>query len=333
MKTLQERRELSRELSDHTLSKKHLKEALARIARLEREQQALLGVHRNISSFSIKPKYSSHTSEATAIAIASDWHVGEIVESKTVNHLNAYNPEIAKKRAVMFFQRVVRLIKKERQDVKIDTLVLGLLGDFITGNIHDECIETNAMRPIEETLFAQELIVSGIEFLLSQTNLQLVIPMTPGNHSRITLKVHAATEHGNSLEYFMYNSIAKHFAHESRVRFLLGEAYHSYVDVYGAQLRFSHGHACRYGGGVGGLHVPLMKAIHTWNVTRRAEQDFMGHFHSYTLHRRFTVNGSLIGYSAYASRLPGVEFEPPQQAFCLWDKKRGKTVQIPILFA
>jgi hypothetical protein len=62
-----------------------------------------------------------------------------------------------------------------------------------------------------------------------------------------------------------------------------------------------------------------------------AHCDFLGHFHQFTPHRRFMVNGSLIGYSPYALRVKA-EFEPPQQVFCLWDKSRGKTVTIPILF-
>jgi len=47
--------------------------------------------------------------------------------------------------------------------------------------------------------------------------------------------------------------------------------------------------------------------------------------------RRFVVNGSLIGYNAFALSIKA-EYEPPSQAFFLIDKKRFRSVTIPILF-
>lgn len=328
---------LDKRMKQATLHARHrevsqdLTAAMKRIRHLERELDAAQKV-RAVSSFSISPQMRGKgKSEAVAIAVASDWHVGEVVNPKSVNGLNKYNPDIAKERATLFFQRVVRLIEKERQDVHIDTLVLALLGDFVTGRIHEENLETCVLRPIEETLYAQSLLASGLQFLLAHSDVRIVIPCHVGNHSRITTQVHASTENGNSLESFMYHSLARHFASETRVTFLIGDGYHGYMDIYGKTMRFHHGHAVRYGGGVGGLHIPLMKAIYSWNVTKPAHCDFLGHFHQHTPHKRFMVNGSMIGYNAYALRLK-CEYEPPQQVFCLWDKDRGKTVTIPILF-
>jgi hypothetical protein len=315
----------------HKEAARDLKTALKRIRELEREVDAATAIQ-TVQTFKIRPQDPGWgKSEATAIALASDWHVGEVVQAKHVSGLNRYNPDIAKKRSEIFFRRIVRMLDKERQDVRIDTLILGLLGDFITGRIHEENLETTAMRPVDETMFAQELLASGIAFLHENTDLRLVIPCHVGNHSRITTKVHSATETGNSLEFFMYKSLARHFQSHERIAFVVGEGYHGYVDCYGKTLRFHHGHAVNYGGGVGGLTIPLIKAIHSWNLTKQAHQDFMGHFHQYTPHRRFMVNGSMIGYSAYALRVKA-EYEPPQQVFCLWDRDRGKTVTMPILF-
>ena len=43
----------------------------------------------------------------------------------------------------------------------------------------------------------------------------------------------------------------------------------------------------------------------------------------------FISNGSLIGYNAFAVKI-GASYEPPRQAFCLIDSKRGKTGVFPI---
>lgn len=270
-------------------------------------------------------------SEAVAFAIASDWHVEERVEAATVNGLNKYNLEVAEYRAKKFFERALRMVKKEQQDVKIETLVLALLGDFITGRIHEENLETCDLRPMDAILFAQRLVYSGIKFLLENSDLKLVIPCRPGNHSRITKFVHAATEDGNALETLMYASLAQQFAGEERVTFEIQPSYHCILDVMGHTVRLHHGHAIKFGGGVGGLHIPLRKAIAQWNMTQRAELDILGHWHSYSAStRNYIVNGSLIGISPYGIRIRA-DYEDPIQAFFLLDRARGVTVQIPLL--
>lgn len=302
-----------------------------RYEQLTREHQALLVLdnhtHRPVE---INSTTSSGTSEATAVVLASDFHVEEVVRSSTVNGKNRYSPVIARERAKMFFQRVLRMVQKERQDVVINNLILWLGGDFITNSIHEEMPENNAMRPMDAMLFATDILTSGIQFLLDNSDLTLTIPCSVGNHSRTTRVTFVGSERGNSLEWMMYHYMAKHFKGESRVRFIIEDAYLTYVKVYGYTIRFHHGHAMRYQGGVGGIHIPLNKALAQWDKTRQADVTCCGHWHQYTPSRRYIVNGSLIGYSAFAVWIKA-EYEPPMQAFFLVDKKRGVTVQIPIL--
>jgi len=267
--------------------------------------------------------------EATAFALASDWHVEEIVKPETVSWKNEYNPKIARERATRYFQRVLRLVQKERQDVAIHNLVLGLLGDFISGNIHEELLENCAMEPVKAILLAQELLGGGIRFLLENSDLNITVVCHSGNHGRITKKVHVSTESGNSLEYGMYHNLRQLFSTEDRVKFVVAEGYFTHLKVYDSVVRFHHGHSIGYGGGVGGILVPLLRSIYQWNLTEPATVDCIGHFHQYTPHRRAIVNGSLIGYSPFAQWVKG-GFEHPTQAFFLIDKKRGLTVQIPI---
>ena len=96
-------------------------------------------------------------------------------------------------------------------------------------------------------------------------------------------------------------------------------------------IRFHHGHAIRYAGGVGGITIPVNKAIGQWQKMKNADVDCFGHWHQYMPLRNFVANGSMIGHNAFATSIKA-DFERPQQAFFLWDKKRKKTVQIPILF-
>lgn len=279
----------------------------------------------------IEPRYGSGTSEATAVVLASDWHAEEHVDPKRINGLNENTLESSDRKITRFFQVTHRLIRLLQQDVKIETLLMGLLGDFISGDIHEEVAEVCLLPPMEAIVFVQDRIIGGIEFLLNHTTMKLHFKCHVGNHGRTTKTSRFATENGHSLEYLMYRHLAAYFRHEPRVTFDIAEGAHSYATVYGKQLRFQHGHMVKYNGGVGGIYIPVNKAINEWNKGLRVDYDFMGHFHQQVDGNNFMVNGPLIGYNAFALSIKAPYDEPKQTLFLL-DKKRGKTCVWPILF-
>ena len=275
-----------------------------------------------IDTFKIHTAVANGKSEATAVAVASDWHIEEDVAKQQVNGLNEFTLDIATTRAEAFFANALRLLKINQQDITIKTMVLALLGDFISGSIHEDLAEGNNLPPIKALLFAQNLIASGIEFLLANSDVNLVIPCHSGNHGRSTMKQRHAMEAGNSFEFFMYHNLANYFKGEKRVKFIIPEGYLSYLEVYDTVIRFHHGHAIKYGGGIGGIFIPAFKAIGQWNKSRWATVDVFGHFHQQRNGGNFLCNGSLIGYNAYAIAIKA-EFEKPAQTFFLVHNKHG----------
>lgn len=313
-------------------TKKQVDELQNALEEVTRERDAFLKLSKRPVKVDIKAAASSDKSEATAIVLFSDWHFEEEVHPATVFHRNKYNLSVAEQRAKECFTKTARLIRKEQQDVVIKECLVGLLGDFITGSIHEENLETCLLRPVSAIQHVRNVLHSGILYLLANTDVMFTFVCAVGNHSRITKKVRSSTEQGNSLEWGLYHQLANDFAKEPRVRFVLEEAYHTYIKVYGRMLRFHHGHNVRYWGGVGGLTIPLNKAIAQWNNLCRADYDFLGHHHQFTLHNNFVVNGSMIGFNGF-SIVMKAPFEKPKQAFVLLDKTRGLTVSMPIMFS
>ena len=82
----------------------------------------------------------------------SDWHVGEVVDKRKVRGLNSYSPEIARKRASS--AGVHDEAWRYPFELQRDSMVLFLGGDFISGYLHEELAQTNAMAPVEETRYA-----------------------------------------------------------------------------------------------------------------------------------------------------------------------------------
>lgn len=324
-------RERARKDEELLLLKKKYAGALETIERQERELHALNIIGTGVETFDIPEYTRGGGTEATAFWVASDWHVEENVDPRVVSGLNKYNLDTAKARATQFFQHGLRLTNLLAQDVKLPTIVLALLGDFISNDIHEEVAEVSEIAPAHAVTFARDLIASGIEHVLEHSDYNLVIPCHSGNHGRTTKTTRFATENGHSLEYLMYLLLAAHFRSEPRVKFIVSEGYHSYLTCYGRTVRFHHGHAVKYGGGVGGLFIPAYKAIAQWNKARRADLDVFGHFHQSKDGGNFLCNGSMIGYNAFALSIKA-DYEPPQQTLFLMDNKRGRTCTWPIRF-
>lgn len=310
--------------------KQKYKEALKRIDRLIIEKHQISNLKNTVKTYSIEGRKNGKKSEATAVWLASDWHTDEFVDSATVNGLNHFTPEIAQERVNTFFTAGLRLTNILAQDVSIDTIVLALLGDFYTGHIHPDFMELTDTEPIHAVIRVQNMIASGIEYILKNSSYNLVIPCHSGNHARTTEQTRFATENGHSLEFYMYNFLADHFKGNKRVTFIIPTGYMSYMKIYGLTVRFMHGHAIRYGGGVGGIYIPVNKAIAQWDKARKADLTVLGHFHTQRDGGNFLVNGSLIGYSSFALSIKA-DFEKPKQTLFLIDKDRGKTAVWPIL--
>ena len=293
-------------------------------------------------AFHIDPYLPSDESESCAVLMCSDWHNEEEVDPQKVNGVNKYNLDIFADRAKKLFQRTARMWEISNRDTRIPNMIVCLGGDFLSGNIHDDITENNLAGMNDAILNAHDKIIGGLDYLLENTAIeQFTVPCHSGNHGRLTKEQRIATEAQNSIEYTMYQFLRRHYRNEPRIRFQISESYLSHVVLWDSYtIRFHHGHNIRYGGGVGGIYVPVNKKINEWNKTRIKNDrgqyippvslDVFGHFHTYIDAGNFVANGSLIGYNAFAQAI-GASVEQPQQAFFLVNKRwNAKTMATPI---
>lgn len=285
----------------------------------------------NACGYRIKPLQKGKVGEATAFMIASDWHIEEKIDPKTINGKNEYNLNIAKTRANNFFQKGLFLTNLIRNGINIDTLVFAILGDMISGYIHEELVENNYLSPTEALLYVQSLLISGIDFLVQEGKFKrIIIPCAFGNHGRTSKEKKVSTSYKNSYEWLLYNNLKKHYEKEEKVTFLVENGYHVYLNLYdNFNIRFHHGDNIKFGGGIGGITIPVNKAIKQWNTHELAHMDVFGHFHQMIDGGNFISNGSLCGFNDYALSIKA-SFEKPQQSFFVMDKERGKVLVAPI---
>lgn len=322
------------------------KELLDELEHTQKRLDFALGItEESKQSFKI-PSYKINTrsrvkgkNEATAFAILSDIHIEEDVTLEQTDGINEYTPSIAEKRLENFFTNTLKLVEKEREHCNIDTLVLGLLGDNITGYIHEELMESNHLSPTEATTFVRNLLIQGIKYLADNGNFtKIIIPCTPGNHGRTTKYKKIGTGYKNSYEWMMYQDMKKIFNDYMDVKYKKLIEIHTsineliYLDFYNRYtVRFGHGDHFKFAGGIGGLNIPLKKWLMRMNEQRKADMTFIGHWHQILLGvtEDCMINGSIIGMNSYSKTFGGIN-KPPQQIFTLLDKERGFTMRTPI---
>lgn len=328
---------LDSKLKSITLSHRLLKKKYEELLDMSRKQSEGLSnievLTQKISSVKheqIKIISDGKPSESTAVIMCSDLHFEETVDPDTIDGLNEYNPKIAQARLRKVFQNGLKLIEMSRSKSNIKKLILWLGGDFIAGYIHEELMEKNSMSPIDASIQVYKLLVSSIDFLVENGKLdEIVVVTSVGNHARTTDKIRISTSVENNYEWLIYNFLESHYEKSDVVKFKLSRSYFNYLEVYGYMLRFHHGNYIRYGGGVGGITVPLNKAIAQWNQAKPVYMDIFGHWHQRISTKNAICNGSIIGYGPYAMSIKAA-FERPQQSFFLMHPRWGRTLEAPI---
>ncbi len=270
--------------------------------------------------------------EACALVVLSDWHVEERVDPEVVQGLNRYTPKIAEFRFRRAAEAIVWLIREKQSRFDVRRILLGVLGDMITGYIHEELQESNYLSPPKATAFAARLVGDLIQHLLdADIGLETIaVVFKCGNHGRTTHRVRTGTGVANSYEWIAYHIVMQRFADNPRVVFQLDEGHHSISEVYGMRIHTHHGDSVRSMGGVGGVDIPLNRSAARWREKYRAHVSIVGHFHEQQFGAKVLRNGSGIGYSSYADWLAHASPEPAQQIFCLIDKKRGLCHYTPL---
>lgn len=286
-----------------------------------------------IAPIAPRERESNGLREGTAVFLISDLHLEELVDPAKVLGLNEFTLDIARRRMERLAQGIRWFIDAQRQDFLIRDVVLWLGGDTFTGHLHPDNIESTQLAPPAAFAFSKELITGVIAHTLKDQDLErVIVPANDGNHSRLTKELRAATRTEHSLEWLMYAQLAADFRHDPRVQFEIAQGDHLYTRIYDKTIRWTHGAEIRGGAGIGGIMIPLYRAMSRWETQQHADITVAGHFHQRISLRDLEMNSSLIGFSPYAMRI-GARFEEPSQSAFMMDRKRGKSVAAPIWVA
>jgi hypothetical protein len=327
--TLELDAELARLRSEAAGLRSKYKQALQQIDKERARADSLLalkGVRSVQPPKSAKTKNTTQKHAATMIVMLSDIHCEESVKPETVNGLNEYNLDVCETRMAELQERFFAMLDHERRLASIDRVIVWLGGDLISGHIHPDTAELAQLAPLTACRWIGERLRGFIDAVAAQAS-EVIVATNSGNHGRSTEKLRVGTEMDHSFEQNLYLTMAAEEKNKNVV-WAVGEGHLNYVTVDGFRVRFCHGHAIRYSGGVYGLALPATKAIAAWDAIERADLTCFGHYHTFGWLRagRYVSNGSVIGHSAYAVKIKAA-YEAPCQACVVIDHGRNEVTR------
>lgn len=312
------------------------REATARAKQLERllleaetARDLALGTADHVPGAPLAP-HSGDRPQVVPALLCSDWHVNEVVTLEDTNGINEFNPEVCRRRVESLWQGFAWYIDGMARFQELAGIFVCLNGDIIDNELHVGNVRSNSMSPMEAIPFAIDMIVPGLEMLLSTfPDQQLRVHMGRGNHERTDRKTPKSQDHQNSIAWVLNSWIARYFRNNPRVSTELATAATSYETILGHDFRIHHGDCFGYQGGVGGITVPGRRWHMRANQTHRVVASLLGHWHQYRDETDIVINGSIKGYDPYAN-FAELGAEPPRQAAFIVDKHRGKRFGVPI---
>jgi predicted phosphodiesterase len=279
-----------------------------------------------------QPRRTRKAHHATALLLLSDLHLDEVVNPAEINGLNAYNRKIAEARLQGVIEGTIELCDRYVSGVEIDGIVCAILGDLLTGDIHEELARTNEAPVMDSVTHWVPLLAAALTRLADAFG-HVHVPCVDGNHDRFYKRTPAKQRATSSVAWVFYNWLAGVLADDKRITFSLTPAPEQVVGIYDTRFLLSHGDGFRSAGGIGGIYPSMLKFLHRKHRFEATGQPWdvalMGHWHQYLTGPDFCVNGSLKSYDEYAAA-NGFGYEPARQALAIVTPERGIVQQMPV---
>lgn len=265
----------------------------------------------------------------------SDWHYGEVVRADEVGGVNEFDAKIAEKRIKRLVDTTIDLCFHHigRATTNYPGIVIGLNGDIMTGNIHDELRESNDRTPQAQINDLTDLIASAIENMAAKFG-KVFVPCNVGNHGRGTMKPRMKNRIRTSYEWVIYTNLERHFKREKNIRFHVPLDTDSHFKVYNHRYLQTHGDTLGVKGGDGiiGAIGPIMRgSLKVGRSEAQIGNDFdtiiMGHWHQMLWLPGAIVNNSLKGYDEFAKLALRAPYSRPSQALWFTHPEHGITAK------
>jgi len=254
----------------------------------------------------------------SAVLVLSDWHIGEYVESDEIERFNQFSWAIAQKRCYYLQKQFVNWVAVQRTATVVDELVIIVVGDMISGDIHQELQVTNEFPVPVQTVRAGVLLAKTIAEMAVHFKKVRVEYISADNHSRLTKKPQWKEGGFNSYSYIVGWIAKERLGRMANIEFKLHAMVKTLVEVQNTKYLCQHGHSIKGWAGIPWYgtdrHIAREAKARRRHISKNFDKAIIGHFHAPLWTTDYIVNGSLSGTNE-VDHAQGRDAEPCQVAF------------------
>ena len=180
------------------------------------------------------------------IAPLTDTHIGDNVESEEMMGLNEYNIDIFNKRLYGWANQVITLAELRRNSAEVGELIVPMLGDMISGDIHEELARTNNDHCMGQMIRGANLISQALMLIAPHFD-KVRVPCVVGNHGRMTRKPPMKNKYMD-WDYMLYQWISVFCQNQKNIEFHIPKTFMTTIDVCNRNILLAHGDFISGGG-------------------------------------------------------------------------------------
>ncbi len=242
-------------------------------------------------------------SPVTAVILFSDWHIGEIIRKQETEDFGEYDYAIAEKRIFTIVDSFLDWVNAMRSSYVINECAVIGIGDYISGNIHQELVTTNEFPITEQTSKAGWLLGECLRRIAPNFELVNVYEVGADNHGRLQKKPQSKQKALNN-KSFLVHTIANIYVEKcTNVKPIVPEGMKYIALIAGNKFLIEHGDTFPSWMGFpyyGTVRARDREARKRMNTYEGFNYRVIGHWHVPNYIADMTiVNGSLSGTNEF----------------------------------
>ena len=274
-------------------------------------------------------KRSKGTTAQVVVAPLSDLHVGDNVDLEQMAGLNQYDIDIFNKRLYGWTTQLLNLVELRRNVAPVNELIVPMLGDMISGDIHEELARTNIDHCMGQMIRGANLISQALMALAPHFK-KITVPCVVGNHGRMTRKPPMKDKYMD-WDYMLYQWVASMCSNQKNISFQISKSFVDSFEVFDKTILIMHGDSVSGAGGATAIMrvITNMRSVFQFTDTisnevsgvklpNKFDSVMMGHFHRIDEYDIGTgeifICGTMKGVDEFAVQRLAVASKPKQIA-------------------
>jgi len=266
----------------------------------------------------------------------ADWHAGEVVSKTELNGINEYNLKVMERRVRRLVEKTISIAKNHGPG-RYPGAVINLVGDMVSGGLHEEHRKTDEAPPLQCALRTVELLSWGLRQMADVFG-QIYVPCVCGNHGRMTAKPEFKQYAQKNWDYLIYKMLEREFQNDKRIVIDVRESNEVFYRVHNVNYMLAHGDmlGTKGGDGIIGSIGPISRGeIKTRGRMASSGMPYdillIGHWHQPLWLPRVIVANTLKGYCEYSKNALGAIPTQPSQPLWFHHPKYGITSRWEIM--